>query len=813
MQVINMRQTLTRALASLMVSIIIFYPLNPKYIIYAFVMLGVWVILLINYQLKKNSQFIYTAIIFCIANLMALVIAKQFIHHTLHKDWFNITICIVHIFVYLAIFGLCIYFEKKRVINQVGDFVLFNRRRYDLERIKKYIETEDIVGVNGIWGSGKSFLITQLKRHLNETGEYIFIDVDLLSCNLDEIQTILLNEMERVLYEHKIMPTYSTKLKRLLHENVIYRYVYMLLMRDHTSYSEALTGFMQEISLLNKTIVVVYEDIDRITNVDIVKKIFCISEKLASKNIKIIYQYEVLNLQKLGLERGFLEKYIPFVVNLTPIKFKGILENVFQEQLIDQEILKVEDLNYLVQPIRSNYYLEKVLGISQTASFQMDYVSIRKVKNFVKELVITLKEKELYNNKEYKRIAINFYVIKHFFTSMYDQFNLEKGLLETIKFEYNDSRYTILELIAMRKIKEEKDGETGLSIDQLIALFEITDNKEKLFILNLFEYNLEIEDSKKGFQEIVNEPLQNITRKASNEKKNRLIWNLLCNGKSEYTNYEVAAEKLINHVFSQPKEKQKKAYEEFLDEMYYGKNEKTDNTTIFFIGIPHFISIAQALRVSSLAEENWKQFINFYFEYAEKKEIDLDLIQILNYCSLDSKEVYINILNRFNDLEIIRNMNVQQSYKLFLKNYLQALSSLGYVDTPELWMLDVPEEVALGSSEVEIVIEGIKSKIAKMRDKIDIEVIQMELDSIITFMNKNIEIVNCEQAFMENEPKIHSEVSSKFIHQQEFDRLAELQRTVDKEQFKKELEESYRRGCIFVYEVKCLMEQNSSESC
>lgn len=808
-----MRQTLTRGLASLIISIILFYPLNPKYIIYALVMLGVWVILLINYQLKKNSQFFYTAIIFCIANLTALVIAKQFIHHTLHWDWLNIIICIAHTLVYLVILGLCIYFEKKQVINQVDNIALFNRRRYDLERIKKYIETEDILGVNGIWGSGKSFIINQLKLNLDNGGKYIFIDVDLLSCNLDEIQTILLNEMERVLYEHKIIPTYSTKLKRLLHENVVYRYLYTLLMRDHISYSEALTGFMQEISLLNKIIVIVYEDIDRITNVDIVKKIFSISERLASKNIKIIYQYEESNLQKLGLDREYLEKYIPFVVNLTPIKFIGVLENVFQEQVIDQDILKVEDFNYLVQPIRSNYYFEKALGISQTGSFQMDYVSIRKVKNLVNELVIILKEKELYNNNEYKRIVINFYVIKHFFTTVYDQLNLEKGLLETIKFEYNGRQYTILELIAMRKINEEIGGENGLSIDQLIAIFEIKDNKEKLFILNLFEYNLEIEDIKKGFQEIVNEPLQNITKKESNEKKNRLIWNLLYNGKSEYTNYEVAVNKLINKVFSQPKEKQKKAYEEFHDEMFYGKNEKTDNTTIFLIGIPQFISIAQALRVSSIGEENWKQFINFYFDYTEIKEINLDLIQVLNYCSLDSREVYIDILKRFNDLKVIGNMNKQKSYKLFLKNYLQAISSLRYAYTPELWMLDVPEEVTLGSNEVEFVIKEIRSKITKMRDKIDIEVIRLELVSIITFLNKNIEIINSEQALMAKGPKIHTEISSKFVHQQELDRLTELKRTVDKEQFMKELEQSYTRGCITAYEVYCLLEQNSSDSC
>lgn len=805
------RRTITKVLVSLIISIVIFYPFNPRYIMYMFVIGGVWGILLFNYQVKKNAHFFLSVIIFSITNLSALALTKLFIHHTLHEDWLNITVCISYLSALLVLSGICIYYVKKRVNYQADDMTLFNRRRYDLERIEKYIETEDILGINGIWGSGKTFLINQMKKRLNDSGKYIFIDVDLLSCNLDELQTILLNEMERVLYEHKIVSTHSTKLKRMLHENVIYRYVYMLLMHDDMSYSEALTGFIQEIGLLDETIVIVYEDIDRISNVDTVKKIFSISERLASKHIKIIYQYEETNLSKLGLDREYLEKYIPFVVNLTPIGFMEILESVFQDEAIDKKVLKVEDFRYLTLPIHTNYYFEKALGMSHTASIRMDYVAIRKVRNFVRELAIILNEKELYNKKEYKHTVINFYFIKHFFTPLYNQFNIGEGLLETIKFEYEGRQCTLLELIAMEKLHKENNGEAGLSPEHLKALFDMADNKEKLFILDLFEYDLEVEDIEKDFREIVNEPVQNLSKKASNEKKDRLIWNLLCNGKSEYTDYETAANKFIENVLSKPKDEQRKQYNIFLEEMYHQKHEKKDNRTIFRIGIPQFISLAQALGVSNIAGKDWKQFISFYFEYTKKDEIDIELIQILNYCSLDSREVYLDILKSFNSLKIVGNMNIDKSYKHFLKKYLRALSSLGYANTSELWMLDVPEKAALEPSKVKLAMEYIEKDICKMRDKIVIEIIRVELDTIMAFMNKNMEIVKSEKLLKIREPRIHTEMSSKFVHQEEFDRLIGLRQTVDEEHFMEELEASYKNECISAHEVDRLLEQNFSE--
>lgn len=799
-------QIITKILISFIISIAIFYFFNVKFIAYITVMFIFLSIFLINYKFQKNIQFFLSMSIILITNVIGLGFTKYFVHNTLHKDWLNLTLFIVYISVITIVMIFCYRLKKITIVKE--NKTLFARRKYDLNRIKDYLESVDIIGVNGIWGSGKSFIISQMENYFKELGEYIFINIDLLSCNLDEIQTILLTEMETALYENKILPTHSIKLKRILSDNLIYRSIYMLFMKDDISYSQALNGFLQEINLLDKTIVIVYEDIDRISNADIVKKIFSISEKLASNNIKIIYQYDEKNLRELNLDRIYLEKYIPYVVNLTPIKFIDILECVLKDEKVNEILLSIEELNHLTSPIYTNYYLKKELSIECISSIKMDNISIRRVKYFIKELKIILEKQNPEHIENYKEIIINFCFIKFFFPELYENFNLEEGLLDTITFKYEEHDYTILELIAMSKLyKEDNSDVNGLSSEQLNEIFKVRRNQENLFLLNLFKYDFEITDMNKirDYEKIANEKVSNIEKRALNEKKDRLIWNLLCNGKSEYTNFEVAANTLIKEVLSKPKNEQEQCYKNFCNKMFYEKHEKSDNSTVFRFCFPQFISLTQALRASNISEDSWKDFISFYFKYNKTEEIDIDLIQVLNYCSLSSRKVYFYIINKFNKLKIVGNMNADRSYKRFIKKYLGALSSLGYSNTTELWILDVPEGSALEVHQIENIMNHIKRNIVELKNKISIESIQKDLDSIMLFMNKNIEIAKNERNLEQSKLSVNTEMTSSYIHQEEVDRLLKRNKIIDNKEFIKEVEYSYEKGNISACEVGDLM--------
>ena len=46
--------------------------------------------------------------------------------------------------------------------------------------------------------------------------KYEFIEIDILSCNIDELQNIIINELENVLYKNEIISNYSHRLKEIL---------------------------------------------------------------------------------------------------------------------------------------------------------------------------------------------------------------------------------------------------------------------------------------------------------------------------------------------------------------------------------------------------------------------------------------------------------------------------------------------------------------------------------------------------------------------------------------------------------------------
>ncbi len=800
-----LREIITKLLIYFIISTVIFYPFHPKFFVYIFFMISIWIILKMNYKINNNNQFFLGAILLSIANFASLIFSKYFIHNSIHINKLNITISIIY-FLGLSFFLYkCIYNIRTNKVSTPHNTPLFNQRKYDLNRVQNFIESTDIIGINGMWGSGKSFLVAQLKKHINTSNTYAFIDIDLLTCNLDELQTILFNEMEKILYEHRIIPTHSTKLKKMFNESAVYNFLYTLIMKDDSSYSETLNGFMQEINLLEKTIVIIYEDIDRIANVDTIKKIFSISEKLANNNIKVIYQYEEANLKNLGLDREFLEKYIPHVVNLTPIPFMEILGSILNNYETDKTLLNVEDFTHLSLPIYLDYYLKQTLKISYNASINLENKPTRKVKIFVDDLRILVKTHEIFKQKEYKKLAINFLFIKHFFHEFYNQINIGESLMDTIKFCYNDKAYTILELVALMKLYEKNKSEEVLIPYDLTSLFNDKCNQERLALLSLFDYSFEIESIQKSYQEIISESPKNISNKVSNERKDRLIWNLLFSGKSEYTDYEIATKKLITDVLSKPKSDQKSAYESFSNDMYHNKYDKKDNKTIFRLGIPEFISLSQALSVSNITNDNWKDFLNFYFYYTERNIIDIDVIQVLNYCNLTSKEVYLYILNKFNQLDIIGNMNSIASYRNFLKKYLRAMSSLEYVNTPEIWRLDLPEDMLLDLFVIEDAVKYIKKDIITMKNKINIKVIQTELNTLMEFINKNISIVSSNKDLNISNPKIHTEISSHYPNQEEFNRLSKLKQTVGIKEFEDVVEKSYINGYISVYEVDKLL--------
>lgn len=574
----------------------------------------------------------------------------------------------------------------------------------------------------------------------------------------------------------------------------------MLLLKEELTYSEALNGFVEELNHLDKTIVIVFEDIDRVTDVMILKKIFSISEKFTRKNVKAIFQYDHSNMKEIGLDREFLEKYITYIINISPVKFDQVLKNTLKSS----NLLKCEDFIYLYAPLYLDRYLAGELNISHL-DFSINVISIRKIESFIEEIELIFIEKEDYYESDYKELVISFQLIKHFHPELYELFSIEQGLMDSLTFMYQEKQYTLAELIYKRELYIKSKKEKGLSQIEFKEIFDLNTNKDKLTLLTLFGYRFDTIRRKEDSKNSPGISLKNYEIIAANDKIDRIVWNLLSNGKSEYTDYEMVAQIFIQNVLLEPRENQKEAYNKFLDQMYKSEFGVGDNNTIFMLGTPYFPTLAQALRVSNQESEIWVKFIDFYLRYNDKKVIDFEFIQLLNYSRIDSRKNYLQIISKFSDLEIRGNFNSYSVYYEFINEYFRILSRIGIIDTSALGAIQTND-----ISTVEEVLKKIQRDLLVLKEFIDCEMIRNDLEIIIKFINKNLELIDYNEAYAKESLNLSSELRSQFVNKDEYERLKILRLENDSE-FKEELEQSYRTEKITPYEVSELIKLSPEE--
>ena len=136
---------------------------------------------------------------------------------------------------------------KERTADGAAE-TLLKSRKHDLRRVETYLEQVHIVGINGEWGTGKTFLMEEFcKKHREE---YEFVRVDLLTCNLDQVDVFLLQEMEAILRKHRIYPRYSRSLCNMMKDHSWLKDLRELLRMDNEVKTVVFDGFRQDMNML-----------------------------------------------------------------------------------------------------------------------------------------------------------------------------------------------------------------------------------------------------------------------------------------------------------------------------------------------------------------------------------------------------------------------------------------------------------------------------------------------------------------------------------------------------------------------------------
>ena len=254
--------------------------------------------LLLLYRVQKVYEL---ASIVCSSYILIISFDYLFLHYLQNIDSLvnkmGIFFCLILFVIFIIVELVISKEEEDKKLDK-----LFNSRIQDLNKIKNDIQNEQyrIIGIDSEWGNGKSLIINHLMMDGELRKDYDFIKIDILSMNLDQLIDYLLGQIEKSLKKQGIYTLTSKYLNGYISNSYFGRFLTKILNIDD-SYSIIIDNLSKEINKLSRSIIVIYEDIDRIDDLVLLKKIFYISEKLSDSKvtkIKFIYQYNSLELKK-----------------------------------------------------------------------------------------------------------------------------------------------------------------------------------------------------------------------------------------------------------------------------------------------------------------------------------------------------------------------------------------------------------------------------------------------------------------------------------------------------------------------------------
>lgn len=797
--------TLVKIIAiTIILSIISFFSVNIDFIPYISVCFVICISGLILFDIKKNNK-AFICLFFVLLLNFGIFLGEKYLDG--YRICFNVIDYIYigysSLLVILFIVSLCL--RKKNKKNKLENF--FSEREDDCKLLLEYLRKFPIVGLQGLWGNGKTFLCNYIK---NKNNDFYYISISLMTLQIDTVESILVNELNSLFRNKRIFSLASSKANNLIKQNIPYG-LGELLTKDG-SYTELYESIVDGVNVLDKPVVVFFEDIDRINEQSVIFKLFSIVELLSSKTdkFKACYQYDADKLTEiLKIDSKYLEKYIPYSVNLTPVNFERTLKVLIEKGKSNHLYGNIDfkDISFISERHFLDFDLRKLINMESEFSITYSF-TIRSVKFFLDELTELI---ELQEYEKHKRVLITFLEIKHFLIEEYKTLSPIDRFSESQFFEYNEEKKSIAEIISLFQTTEE-----GKKKELFDSIFKPHSNNLTFLILfHLFEYKFYVknENTSKGderVRKLLNEDASFIEILEHNDKIDRLIWNLLCFGKSDKTDKENAVKEFEKILDKNDYEKQVNAYKDFSKRAFYGELEKPDNSTIFLLAIDSFFPIFQGFRIYEKNKEYWIKLIDFYFKYAEIKTITPSLIHNLNYCNISYREVYFHIISKFNELDIKGNLNSTECYPKFLREYIGAFSRLGFIDTHELEWYSIGNKPIKDPKKYTELYCSIATKLTELKKKTPLEQIQQSVKIMKVFLKKNVRLMLANKSLQEYVSKIETSTSCE-------DSLNKFSKEIEEheltgEELRKYLEERYNQNMISAYGIERIWEKYGEDN-
>lgn len=764
--------------------------------------------LLVSYGRRENCAFFQRVFSTAIGCSGAFAASKALAGYWLCKPTMpEAALLAVGVAEYIAI----LFFSVGRKVPSKELPPIHPERRYDLERIRTYIQDFEAVGINAEWGTGKSFVLECLKQDKKMQEEYEIIQIDLLSCNLDAVELVVVEELEKLFQKNRLHPGGVRHLKRLLGKNEWTDLLGGLLAEDSEGLASAYESFSRELGMLKKKVLLIFEDVDRIPAEDTMRKIFAIAEKLSGERLRVIFQYDVQELKDKSIDRHYLEKYIPYTVNLTSIPYPRLVEYLWDELDMKDCPLPMEWVRDVASRLPSVYEVNRILGAEARVEIDLSQLATtRKVRIFLRELKHMLAENKELGTAENAETTMRVLFVKHFFNEIYESLCIGISPLDSLLLKEDGGELTLpLFLEKYKKPQMEEPEQVERRLAKVSSIISRQPNRDRWFVLLLLNFELGTRREMSGIDESVSEPIADLKRQEKNQKIDRLVWNIKANGTSEITDMENAFRKLCEEVLPLTGEARTDAWEHYQSDMYYGRLNK-DNSTVFWLFWDPFLSLFRAMAVLGASEAQWESFLDFYFSQyqigAEVKTISTHLIDNCNYCDIGRKKILFRVIRFFNGLAVAGNLNRDESYCSFVRNYMGSIVVLGYVRYMESSMFKLLDKSGNFVTCARTLFEELRKELEERRAGQTLLYIREEYDVLIEFINKNIALVQCEKCLPQRGPSIKANASTRYAHEEEMKRLRTI-RDEAPEVYELELERSYKDGKLYPMEVEALQRE------
>lgn len=375
---------------------------------------------------------------------------------------------------------------------------LFSSRIGNIKKLEKEIELgKDSILVNNIWGNGKTFFIKKFMEKYEKKYEFIYIKVPYFDTKT-EFRKKILSEIHRIFKKNKIITSSLKDLMSYFNVNdegiklgfISFNLSKLLSENTEDDYREVLISIKDNLNYLEKKVVIILDDFDRIENRE---KILEVLNFIGELNIEFnesitlitLSSYEkLINIIERNQEekekstkenkdkkegRKNLEKYFDKIFYLPNSNLFELID--FFSDVYNISIRKKEIIKEIISSI--NKYDEKLL-IDEEINFR----NVERLIKSIKEINIENQEYDII----YEQAYIFWDVIEYLIPNYWDKLKKYEPNLEDTKNSkapfYNNILLELKWRSKLNKINLEKREEFVLSVLESVKKYKLGEYDE-----------------------------------------------------------------------------------------------------------------------------------------------------------------------------------------------------------------------------------------------------------------------------------------------------------------------------------------------